>query len=66
MEESMRSEAQKRASSKYKAKFDHIDLTVSKEEHEMIREHAALTGESANAFIKRSIRETIERDTQKK
>ena len=60
--ESARSEAAKKAASKYKAKFAHIDLMVEKEERDAVREHASEMGESVNAFIKRAIKETIERD----
>lgn len=60
--ESTRSEAEKKAASKYKAKFAHIDLMVEKEEREAIRNHAASMNESANTFIRRAIRETMDRD----
>lgn len=61
------SESQKKASQKYiNDKLDEIKLRVPKGEKDVIKEHAASRGESANEFIKRAIRETMERDKSKK
>lgn len=57
------SEAQKRATLKYKSeKMKRIPLDVQKEEYTRIQEHAAARGESVNGFIKRAISETMQRD----
>lgn len=42
--------------------YDRINLMVSKGEKDRIRIHAGKRGESVNAFVKRAIQETIERD----
>ena len=42
--------------------YDRINLTVPKGDKERIEAHAAGRGESVNAFIRRAITETIERD----
>lgn len=61
------SESQKKATQKYiNDKLDEIKLRVPKGEKDVIKEHAASRGESANEFIKRAIRETMERDKSKK
>lgn len=55
-------EAQLRASKKYHQKFDDLRIRVPAGEKEIIDKHAADMGESTNAFVKRAIAETIERD----
>lgn len=58
--------ASTRAQNKYIQKtYDRVNLTVPKGEKETIQAHAATMGESVNAFIKRAIRETMERDKEK-
>lgn len=47
------------------AKYDRINLTVPKGDKERIEAHAAGRGESVNAFIRRAISETAERDNSK-
>lgn len=42
--------------------YDRINLTVPKGDKERIEAHAARRGESVNAFIRRAITETMERD----
>ena len=42
--------------------YDRINLTVPKGDKERIEAHAAGRGESVNAFIRRAITETMERD----
>lgn len=42
--------------------YDRINLTVPKGNKESIEAHAAGHGESVNAFIRRAITETMERD----
>lgn len=59
-------DAQLRASKKYRDKFEYIQTRVPAEEKETIVKHAEVTGESLNAFVRRAIAETIERDNQKK
>ena len=44
------------------AKYDRINLTVPKGNKESIEAHAAEHGESVNAFIRRAITETMDRD----
>lgn len=48
---------------KYIAKaYDRINLTVPKGDKDKLQAHAQAQGESVNGFIKRAIRETMERD----
>lgn len=62
-EETKISKAQQKAVNKYvKNNYDRINVTFPKGEKEVIKEHAAQNGESVNAFIVRSVRETIERE----
>ena len=58
--------AQKKAIHKYLAKFIEMKIRVSPEYHETIKMHAANMGESATAFIKRAVAETMERDLESK
>ena len=59
------SEAQLRATAKYKAgHYDVIKVNVPKGEKEEIRVHADSRGESLNAFVLRSVRETMARDNE--
>jgi len=44
------------------AKYDRINLTVPKGDKEHIEAHADAHGESVNAFIRRAITETMDRD----
>ena len=59
-------EARSRANKKYHDKFDDIKVRVPKGERQVWQEHAASQGESLNAFVRRAITETIERDNEKK
>ena len=60
------SEARRRANKKYiNEKLDEIKFRVPKGEREILKKHAAKTGESVNAFIYRAVKETMERDNQK-
>ena len=43
--------------------LDRMSIALPQGEKERIKAHAEKRGESANAFIKRAIAETIERDT---
>ena len=57
------SKAQQKAVAKYNAaNYDRIELRVDKGRKEAVQAHAALKGESVNAFINRAIAETMERD----
>ena len=58
-------DAQKRATKKYlEEKLDRITVRVPKGEREDIRIHAEKCEESVNEFIRRAIRETMERDNK--
>lgn len=58
------SDAQKRATYKYREKIEELRFQVPKGEKEKIKEHAAGQGESVSAFIYRAVRETMERDAK--
>lgn len=59
------SKAQQKAVAKYNAaNYDRIELRVDKGRKEAVQAHAALKGESVNAFINRAITETMERDQE--
>lgn len=45
-------------------KYDRFSLMLDGGQKEEIRAHAAARGESVNAFIKRAITETMERDKE--
>ena len=47
-----------------KRSLKRIPLDVKKEEYDLIKEHAEYMGESVNGFIKRAIKEAMERDQQ--
>ena len=55
-------ETSKAATNKYRAKFSMLQIRVQQEERDKIAEHAAGRGESTTAFIRRAVRETMERD----
>ena len=56
-------EAQKQSARKWdSANLDRLSLALPKGSKDKIKSHADFMGESVNAFIGRSIRETIERD----
>lgn len=58
------SEAQIRATLKYKAKaYKRIPLDMKIEEYEALKKYTDNTGESINGFIRRIIKEKIERDS---
>ena len=44
--------------------YDEIKVRVDKGQKEIIQAHAEGRGESTNEFIKRAIKETIERETK--
>ena len=59
------SQAQNKATQKYiKANYDEIKLRLDKGMKAIIKEHADSRNESLNAFIKRSIDETIKHDKE--
>lgn len=59
------SEAQLRATAKYKAgHYDVIKVNFPKGKKEEIRVHAKSRGESLNAFVQRSVMETMARDNE--
>ncbi len=47
---------------RYLAKFIEMKIRVYPDEHQKIKDHAAAMGESATAFMKRAVNETMERD----
>lgn len=57
--------AQKKAQKNYMEKFARLEFRATKKERDTIQTHAAAQGESVNAFIKRAIAETMERDQKK-
>ncbi|SEL89343.1 hypothetical protein SAMN04487770_12016 [Butyrivibrio sp. ob235] len=58
-------EASAKASKKYRDKnIKRIPLDVQNAEYETIKKHAESRNEKINGFIKRAIRETIERDNK--
>ena len=64
---SKKTEAQRRALKKYLSKFKEIRIRVLPAEHEAIVSHAQEMGDKSTvAFIARAIRETMERDQEKK
>ncbi len=62
-EDSKISKAQQKAVNKYvKNNYDRINVTFPKGQKEILREHAKKQNESVNAFIVRSVSETMEHD----
>ena len=57
------SEISKKATNKYRQKFEHLQLRVPLGEKQKIVEHASKRGESLNVFLNRAVKETMERDT---
>lgn len=57
--------AQKKAQKNYMERFARLEIRATKEERDVIQAHAAAQGESVNAFIKRAIQETMDRDQEK-
>ena len=59
-------DAQKRATAKYKKKkLKRIPLDVQKEKYEEIKTAAAASGETVNGYIKKAIDERMQRDNAK-
>lgn len=59
----VQTEAQLRASKKYRQKFEYLQARISSEEKEAIIKHTEAMGESLNSFIRRAVAETMERDS---
>lgn len=55
-------DAQKKATYKYREKYEELRFQVPKGEKDAIREHAEKHGESINRFLQRAVKETMERD----
>lgn len=55
-------EAQLRASKKYRKKYVYLQARVTTEEKENVVAHAESTNESLNDFMRRAFAETMERD----
>ena len=64
-EKSKLSPSQDAAIRKYLAKFVEMRMRVTPDEQAKIKAHLAVTGESANVFLRRAVSETMERDCQK-
>ena len=60
------SESQLRASKKYHLKFERICIRVSPEEKAAIEAYAEKIGESVNAFVRRAVSETMDRQQNQK
>ena len=61
------SKAQQKAVNKYvKNNYDRINVTFPKGQKEKLKDHAKKQNEIVNAFIVRSVLETMARDSQKK
>ena len=59
------SKAQQRATAKYKAEhYDVVKVNFPKGKKDEIKAHADRRGESLNAFIQRSVSETMARDNE--
>ncbi len=56
------SETSKKATNKYRKKFDIIQFRVPAGERQQIADHSSSRGESLNAFLNRAVKETMERD----
>ena len=59
-----KTEAQKRAQKAYMDKYALITIRMKPEEKEAVSAHASAQGESVNNFVKRAIKETMERETE--
>ena len=55
-------EAQLRASRKYRQKYEYLQARVTPSEKEAVTAHAEAMGESLNVFMRRAIAEAMERD----
>lgn len=58
-------ESKLRANKRYHEKFEALSIRIPPEEKAALSEHAAAIGESTVHFVRRAIKETIERDNQK-
>ena len=58
-------EAQQKASQKYRDKFVYLQARTTVEQRESIYKHIESTGESMNAFILRAIAEAMANDSRK-
>lgn len=56
--------AQKKAQKTYMEKFVRVEIRMTPEDRETIKNHAQSRGESVNSFVNRAIAETIERDNR--
>ena len=58
-------DAQKRATAKYKEKeYKRVPLDMRISEYESMRDYCEKRGEKINGFIRRVVRETIEKDAE--
>ena len=58
-------ESAKKATYKYREKFERLNFTVLKGKRQEIVDHATAHGESLNAFVNRAVAETMDRDNKK-
>lgn len=56
------SESRVRANKKYLSQFADFKIRITPEERNKIQSHASAKGESMAAFVRRAIKETMERD----
>ena len=57
-----KTDAQKRAQKKYMEKVSRVEITMSTEKRQRIKDHAEARGESVNGFVNRAVDEALERE----
>jgi len=57
-----KTEAQKRAQKRYMGKLARVEITMTPEKQQRLRDHAEARGESVNGFVNRAIDEAMERE----
>ena len=58
-------DAQKKATYKYREKIEELRFQVPKGQKDIIKDHADKHGESVSSFVYRAVKETMERDNKK-
>ena len=58
-------DAQKKATYKYREKIEELRFQVPKGQKDIIKDHADKQGESVSSFVYRAVKETMERDNKK-
>ncbi len=59
-----KTEAQKRAQKKYMEGLARVEITMTPEKQQRLRDHAKARGESVNGFVNRVIDEAMERESE--